>query len=155
MNYAKIGLKDIDALMNIWKILMDEHKQIESKLYELSNGAEEKQREFFTNSVNSQEKFLYGAFEDSKLIGYAFGWIDTRPPVLKMQQIGNLSDIIINPNYRGNGAGKELVNAFVKWCKNQNIKKIQLHVLFDKDSVGFYEKYGFRDFMRQMIIDIE
>ena len=155
MNYTKIELKDIDSLMNIWKILMDEHKQLEHKLYELSSEAEEKQREFFTNSINSKEKFLYGAFENSKLIGYAFGWIDTRPPVLKMQQIGNLSDIIINPSYRGNGAGKGLVDAFVDWCKNQNVKNVQLHVLFDKDSVGFYKKYGFRDFMRQMIIEIE
>jgi ribosomal protein S18 acetylase RimI-like enzyme len=155
MDYKEISIKDMDALIGIWKILMEEHKQIEPELYVLSDIAEEKQREFFTNSINSQEKFLYGAFDENQLVGYAFGWIDGRPPVLEMQIIGNLSDIIVGPNCRGKGIGKGLVDTFMDWCKKRQIKKIQLHVLFDKDSVGFYKKYGFRDYMRQMLIDIE
>jgi ribosomal protein S18 acetylase RimI-like enzyme len=155
MDYKEISIKDMDALIGIWKILMEEHKQIEPELYMLSDIAEEKQREFFTNSINSQEKFLYGAFDENQLVGYAFGWIDGRPPVLEMQIIGNLSDIIVGPNCRSKGIGKGLVDTFMDWCKKRQIKKIQLHVLFDKDSVGFYKKYGFRDYMRQMLIDIE
>jgi len=155
MKYKKITPSNIDQLIEMWKILMGEHEKIEPKLYKLSSIAESKQREFFTNGINSQEKFLYGAFDKNQLVGYAFGWIEERPPVLKMQKIGNLSDIVIDPKYRGKEIGKKLADIFIDWCKKQGVKKVQLHVLFDKDAVGFYKKYGFRDFMRQMIIDIK
>jgi len=155
MDYRIINSGDIDSLMVIWKVLMKEHKAMEPELYKLSNIAGDKQRSFFLSSMGSDEKFLYGAFDGKKLVGYAFGWIDSRPPVLDIQKIGNLSDLIIDPSLRGAGVGKELVNIFIDWCKSRGVKKVQLNVLFDKDAVGFYKKQGFRDFMRKMILDIK
>jgi GNAT superfamily N-acetyltransferase len=140
-------------LVELWKILMDEHKKIEPELYDLSNDAEEKIRAFFLSSINSEEKFLYGAYDKNKLVGYAFGWIESRPPVLRVQDVGNLSDICVNPKYRSKGIGNQLVNTFVGWCNKKGVNIIQLQVLYDKDAVGFYKKIGFRNFMRKMVIN--
>jgi len=41
MDYKKININNLDKLIEIWKNLMSEHKEIESELYTLSEIAEE------------------------------------------------------------------------------------------------------------------
>ena len=155
MNYKKIAKEDIDQLVKLQQVLMKEHKEIEPVFYNLSNDAEEKVRSFFLSSVGSDEKFFYGAYDKNKLVGYAFGWIDNRPPILSIQKIGNLSDICVSPTARKKGIGKQLLNLFVDWCKDKEVEAIQLMVLSNNGAVEFYKKCGFRDFMLKMVFDIK
>ena len=155
MDYKKIVKEDIDQLIKLQQVLMKEHKLMEPVLYNLSDDAEEKVRSFFLSSMESEEKFFYGAYEKNKLVGYAFGWIDSRPPILSIQKIGNLSDICVSSASRKKGVGKQLLNLFVNWCKDKGVETIQLMVLCNNNAVDFYTKYGFRDFMRKMVFDIK
>lgn len=50
-------------------------------------------------------------------------------------------DLIIHPDYQGEGVGKQLLNLLVDKCKELQIKDIQLFAA--KDKSGFYERNGF------------
>jgi GNAT superfamily N-acetyltransferase len=140
--------------MKLWKLLMDEHTELEPTLYKLSKIASKKQQEFFSKNLSSKDKFFVGCFEQEKLIGYALGRVEDRPPVLDIQKIGVLSEIVVLPEYRRQGVGKQLAQRFFDWCKEKGVKNAQLHVLEKKDAVKFYKELGFRDFMKRMIIDL-
>jgi len=50
-------------------------------------------------------------------------------------------DLIIHPNYQGNGFGSQLLEKLIKKCKINNIRDVQLFAA--KDRFEFYEKFGF------------
>lgn len=103
---------------------------------------------FETTGWNSTYKLsskdLYTAIENSwyhlsvydgkKLIG--FGRIICDGVVHAL-----ILDMIIHPDYQGNGVGNEVLDRLVKKCLDHKIRDIQLFSATDKK--GFYEKYGF------------
>lgn len=155
MEYQILSKSDLNQLMPLWKLLMAEHTELEPKLYKLSSDSEDKQAFFFLKSINSNEKFLLGCFDDKKLVGYSFGWIEERPPVLEVSKIGCLSDIIVLPEYRGRGIGRKMIKLFFEWCKKQGVKNVQLQVLEKKEAINFYTRLGFTDFMKKMLIELK
>jgi ribosomal protein S18 acetylase RimI-like enzyme len=52
-----------------------------------------------------------------------------------------IADLIIQPDYQGNGLGKKVLDLLVRKCKNHKIRDIQLFAA--KDKYAFYEKSGF------------
>jgi ribosomal protein S18 acetylase RimI-like enzyme len=50
-------------------------------------------------------------------------------------------DLIVHPDYQGQGLGGKLLDRLVTRCKNSRIRDIQLFAAGDKS--GFYEKFGF------------
>ncbi|MNC50701.1 Acetyltransferase (GNAT) family protein [compost metagenome] len=52
-----------------------------------------------------------------------------------------ICDVIILPEYQGNGIGSELLQKLIMKCKQHNILMIQLFSA--KEKYEFYEKHGF------------
>ncbi len=52
-----------------------------------------------------------------------------------------LQDLMVHPQYRGNGIGSELVVKAIRYMQSVNVKCIQ--VTFQDDLRSFYEKFGF------------
>ena len=82
--------------------------------------------------VNSSH--MVSAFDDDKLIG--FGRIVTDGISHAM-----IYDMIVLPEYQGNGVGAAILHLLVKYCLENKIRDIQLFCA--KGKKGFYEKYGF------------
>ena len=60
--------------------------------------------------------------------------------------IAFLSDVIVDPNYQGQGIGRALVEAVIKRIKD-DIKpgyKVKLNLNSAKGKESFYEKFGFK-----------
>ncbi len=82
--------------------------------------------------VNSSH--MVSAFDGDKLIG--FGRIVTDGISHAM-----IYDMIVLPEYQGNGVGAAILHLLVKYCLENKIRDIQLFCA--KGKRGFYEKYGF------------
>ncbi len=154
MEYRKLKKQDANQVLSLWEKLMKEHTELEPKYYSLLKDARETQEKFLLKSIASPERFFMGCFEEEKLVGYAFGWIEKRPPVLKVDKIGLLHEIFVSKSYRQKGIGKKLAQAFFDWCKSKGVFCVQLIVLEEKDAVDFYHAIGFRNFMKKMLIEL-
>jgi glucosamine-phosphate N-acetyltransferase len=63
--------------------------------------------------------------------------------------VGQIEDIIVDPNYRGLGLGKKIINYLVEKAKDANCYKV---ILNSKESnVNFYKKIGFEIKEHQMV----
>jgi RimJ/RimL family protein N-acetyltransferase len=57
---------------------------------------------------------------------------------------GELVQVWINPNYRGKGISKELVDSALAWGRENGITKIVANVkYYNERAIGFFEKCGF------------
>jgi len=75
--------------------------------------------------------------EEKKLIGYCVSTIDDANE-------GEIDSLFVDPNFRGQHIGHELVLKSLNWLYDNQCKPIRLAVSFGHESVvGFYEKIGF------------
>ena len=78
--------------------------------------------------------YYISAYDNENLVG--FGRVISDGIVHAL-----ILDMIIRPEYQGNGIGKEILDKIVTRCRSFEIRDIQLFSA--KGKAGFYEKYGF------------
>ncbi len=82
--------------------------------------------------TNSQ--FLVAAYDGEGLVG--FGRVVTDGVLHAM-----IYDMIVRPDYQGQGIGTRILHMLVQWCRQGRIRDIQLFCAGGKRA--FYEKNGF------------
>ena len=105
----------------------------------------------------AEEKLLLVAFDGEKAIGYVFAEVVT---ILKESmayqmgvlpnylpegtRCGELTNLYVMPEYRGQNVGKELADSAMEWIKNrENVKHGLVCVSNGNNAATFYAKYGF------------
>jgi len=101
----------------------------------------EKQRDSIRKNINEATEFLFGAYENGKLIGYISG---SRGQFSRNCHVASFI-IGVLKDYWGKEVGRKLMDAFIEWSKDVGIKRIELEVVEDNDrALAFYNHYGFK-----------
>jgi len=67
--------------------------------------------------------------------------------ISKFSKKGYVSNLFVDEEYRNKGVGKKLLNASLKWLKDNKVKYISLEIhLENKTALKFYRKAGFKDY---------
>lgn len=94
-----------------------------------------KERKLEQTKGTIENSFCFGMYTTSNSqIGFA-------RVVTDFTFFGNIMDVIIDPQYQGNGLGKSLMDYVFS---HERIKNLQTITLKTKDAHAFYEKYGFQ-----------
>ncbi len=90
----------------------------------------------------SQESFMFGAFDESRLIGIA-GFIRFASP--KIRHRGEIVQVYVDPAYRGQKVGEHLLRELVENAfQLEGIEQIELDVIADNSAATrLYAKLGF------------
>lgn len=93
-------------------------------------------------SINSEmnnplAKYIVAKDEDSNLVvGFVGIWIVVGE--------GSITNIAVNPKYRGNGIGSKLLSSLINLCSDLNCTLINLEVRESNyPAQNLYKKYGF------------
>ncbi|MCI0551377.1 MAG: GNAT family N-acetyltransferase [Anaerolineae bacterium] len=92
---------------------------------------------------NSQDHFMFGVFDDEKLIGLA-GF--DRMGRQRTRHRGEVVHMYVDSNYRGQNIGETLLRGLLEHAfKLDGIEQAQLGVIAGNDrAIKLYEKVGFR-----------
>jgi ribosomal protein S18 acetylase RimI-like enzyme len=104
------------------------------------NNHDEKKFDTFKKILNQikTKKCLLQLIVEGNVIGCGLG-------VLEDKFIG-LFDIVVNPDFRGKGYGKKIVETIISWGKNQGAEIAYLQVMLNNPvALKLYEKIGFKE----------
>jgi ribosomal-protein-alanine N-acetyltransferase len=91
--------------------------------------------EFLSLYVRSKDSFFV-ARQDKTLVGYAVGYLD--------EGEGYVVSIGVDPDVRGQGLGRLLMQTLMDWLYSHGAKVIGLHVRADNQpAIHLYEALGF------------
>jgi GNAT superfamily N-acetyltransferase len=94
---------------------------------------------------------LVVAEADSGIIGCGYVRIENAKPYLAHSQHGYLGFMYVDPNHRGKGVNKLIIDALKQWALSQNITELRLDVYTNNTAaVNAYEKVGFVKHMVEM-----
>jgi len=75
--------------------------------------------------------------KDNQIVGFSQYEIENN--------VGELKFLVILPEYKNQGYGKLLIERALKYFESQQVKRIDIRVVYGNDNAKmFYEKYGFK-----------
>lgn len=138
MILRKAEMKDVKELNWLLTLLIRDEKKYDSSInekFEVQN--------MYENYIDDSNKCLLVAEENERIIGYLYGIINKTEEV-KNDNVAYLDALYIDPEYRKKGIGNALIDAFKKWCINNNIKSIEVKLWTNNtEAKKLYEKVGF------------
>ena len=91
------------------------------------------------------------AESEGKIIGCGYARIEDGRVYLKHKQHAYLGFMYVDPQYRGKGVNKLVIETLTQWAISQNITELRLDV-YDENlpAISAYEKVGFVKHLVQM-----
>lgn len=154
----KARLKDIPAIVNLWKELMKEHDRIVLKEnpklkphIAKKKDALNIQRKYIQKNIRSKNGMVYVAEVEGKPIGYCLVFIEKNIPIFKPEKIGIMGSFFVKKEFRRMKIASKFRNEAIKWFKKKGIKCISLRVYRgNKYAYSVYNKWGFFDYWTEM-----
>ncbi|MGO1244585.1 MAG: GNAT family N-acetyltransferase [Sphingobacteriaceae bacterium] len=146
----EVRLDDIDRVDELYRILFEDMQTLEPDYMTISD-----QDPLFLQSVISQENDFIGFVyqEDEQVEGLIVAQLQTTPPYkcFVPQRCVYLMDIIVAPEQRGRGIGKQLIDEVKQWASGHGVDYLELNVLSSNEpALSLYRREGFKPFSQSM-----
>ncbi|MBU0460899.1 MAG: GNAT family N-acetyltransferase [Nanoarchaeota archaeon] len=110
--------KDVETLADYCLALLEYHYELDPD-YKPNNKAREAYFSYLTKSIKSNDKKILIAEVENKVIGFALGEIQNKPPVLALGKYGFISDVYVVDSYRKKGISKQLISKLYLWFEKK------------------------------------
>lgn len=146
----KATIEDLPSIHNLYKILFDRMAELEPNYMKPAPQDDT----FIQRVICEEDNFsIFVAEYNNEVQGFAIAQLQNTPPYncFVQQRCVYLMDLVVNPNTRSKGLGKELINAVKKWGITYKADYFELSVLSDNNrAIALYEKEGFTTFNQSM-----
>lgn len=146
--------EELPEVAKLQAAFLGEHAEAyDPDFYALTERATESWISWARERLDDPRFCLLVADDGSSIAGYVSGWIETRPPIYQMSEIGYLSNLYVSPRHRGTGVGSALNSALLDWFREKDVVIVELAVdARATASVAFWEALGYGEVRKAMRI---
>jgi len=106
--------------------------------------------------IETNETEVIVAVIGEEVVGSAYATIKDAKPYLKHSHYAYLGFMYVNPEHRGKGINKKIIEELKNWALSRNISELRLDVYNDNHSaIKAYEKAGFEKHLINMRMEIK
>ncbi len=136
------GADDLPAATALWQQLDAYHRSLGLAFPEADN-APQLWAESFQRTLG-RFSFLWLAEQDGTAVGFLMARIKQSPAYLGGKQVGEISDLYVEPAARGEGAAAQLVQAAMQKFTELGVHSVEVQVQAGNDGgLEFWHKHGF------------
>lgn len=113
--------------------------------------------DYFRSLIDSMEATVLVAVVDDEVVGFTTLRIEQSPPfpMLLPRRTAFMDLLTVDESRRGQGVGRQLMDAAVVWAREQDAHTLELNVYaFNVAAVEFYERQGLRTIRHTMSLPI-
>ena len=141
----KAEKKDMIDLCDMWFKLQTCHKGLAAYMQEVEDWRVKKEKELLL-VLESSKTQVFIARDEIRAVGYVRGSVKDMSPVFVKARVGSIDELFIIEEFRGRGAGKNLVEYMKMWFRNKGVSEVNLHVSSDNERAkDFWCRRGFAD----------
>ena len=154
LRIRKANQEDTRAIVELWKELMDFHKE-RNRHFTRSADGHKRFAEFISGRMVHEKSCVLVAEQRDEIVGYCLATISKYPPVYEHQEYGAIFDLALTENYRRKGIGQALVEAALQWFSEQEIHRVEVRVATSNEiSTAFWKKIGFVPYLEVIYKEI-
>ena len=145
--------EDVSSIVELWKELMDFHKE-RDKIFSRSATGHERFGDYLKSHISKENSCLFVAEADQDIVGYCLVFIEKYPPVIELQKYCLVQDIAVTAEYRRRGIGKRFLNEAKKWYCEKDIHRIEARVsTYNKAAREFWSEMGFTPYLETVFME--
>ncbi len=146
--------KDVSSIVELWKELMDFHKEFDRFFSRSANG-HKGFADFITGHISSETSNVFVAEAGKDIVGYCLAIAEKHPPVLEIQKYGLVQDIGVTKKYQRRGIGKRFLKEAQSWFSQKGIHRIEARIATsNKLAREFWAKMGFTPYLETVFLEI-
>ena len=150
----KALIEDIPSILELWKELMDFHKE-RDRIFSISSTGHKKFAEHIKSHITSGKSPVFVAEAGKELVGYCLAIVQKNPPVFETKEYGLVENIAVSGKYRRRGIGEKLLHETRNWFSAKGIRRIEAHVAITNNvSTGFWAKMGLKPYLKTFFMEI-
>jgi ribosomal protein S18 acetylase RimI-like enzyme len=151
---VRIGtLDDLRAVGLLWCKLNNYHQSI-GMHFQTDDSSVGSWLDSFTRTLG-RFSFLWVAEQEGQVSAFLLGRLKKTPAYLGGVMVGEISDLYVSDDLRGQGIGKQLVSTAMQHFKNQSIHSVEVQIMSQNASgLAFWNSLGFQKdviLVRQMV----
>jgi GNAT superfamily N-acetyltransferase len=147
-------MEDVPAIIEIWKELMDFHKELDA-IFSRSATGHERFAEFLTSNMEKEDSCVLVAADCEHIVGYCQACISNYPPVLIKEKYVEIFDMAVTKKYQRQGIGRMIIDALRRWYADKDVGRIELKYLTaNKSAEEFWTKMGFKPYLKTAFLEI-
>jgi ribosomal protein S18 acetylase RimI-like enzyme len=148
---------DVLALGRLGALLVQEHHDYDSRRFIVATAStSEHYGSFLGGQLAEPDAVLLVAEQDGHVIGYAYGAIEGYDYMALRGPAAVIHDLIVDPEYRGRGAGQALLSALLAALTARQAPRVVLSTAARNESAQrFFERAGFRPTMIELTRELE
>jgi GNAT superfamily N-acetyltransferase len=150
----KAVAEDVSSIVELWKELMDFHKE-RDRIFSRSATGHEAIADFVTGHISGETSCVLVAEVDKNLVGYCLAFIKKYPPVLEMLEYGLVEDLGVTKRYQRRRIGERLLKEVQNWFSEKGVHRIEARVAkCNKSATEFWAKMGFSPYLETVFLEI-
>lgn len=154
VNIREAVMEDVPAIIEIWKELMDFHKELDG-FFSRSATGHERFAEFLMNNMEKEDSCVLVAADGGHIFGYCQACISKYPPVLIREKYVEIFDMAVTEKYQRQGIGRMIIDALRRWYSDKDVDRIELKYLTtNKSAEEFWTKMGFKPYLKTAFLEM-
>ncbi len=154
MIVRKAKLKEVPAIVELWKEFMRDHDKIflskypqHKKYLRRRKDAPKVMGEFIRKNIHSKNATVVVAEEKGKLVGYGMIMMKKDPPVYVENTNAYITDLFVKRQHRGKKISSEIKDALLQWAQEKGEHIISLNAfVVNTHARNVYKKWGLKEF---------
>ncbi len=141
-------LADAPAVIELWKALIDHHRELTCYDMEMIDEAPDIWRKWYERHVRSPKRCAIVAEAGGRVIGYFLGAIESRPDLFKRRQFAHIYDTYVLKEWRREGVATALLDEFTSWVKEKGMDWVTVYYSPENPhGLGFWHDSGYTDIL--------
>ena len=154
VNIREAVVEDVPAIIELWKELMDFHKE-RDRIFSRSANGHERFADFITGHISSETSNLFVAEAGKDIVGYCLAIVEKYPPVIEIKEYGLVQDLGVTEKYQHGGIGKRLLEEAQSWFSKKGVHRVEARVAkSNRLATDFWAKMGFKPYLETVFLEI-
>jgi ribosomal protein S18 acetylase RimI-like enzyme len=149
--------EDLPGIGRLGALLVKEHYDFDPQRFLAARlGTPEGYASFISTQLEAPDMAVLVAVDKGDVIGYAFAAVEGYDYMALRGPAGVLHDIIVEPEYRGQGVGRLLLDATFEFFRSRGVPRAVLYTAERNEAAQrLFASLGFRRTMIEMTLELE
>jgi ribosomal protein S18 acetylase RimI-like enzyme len=148
---------DLALIGRLGALLVKEHYDFDPQRFLAARpGTPEGYASFISTQLEDPDVAVLVAEDNGDVIGYTFAAVEGYDYMALRGPAGVLHDVIVDPEHRGQGVGRLLLDAALEFFRSRGVPRVVLSTAARNEAAQrLFKSIGFRRTMIEMTIDLD